>query len=140
MEKLRKLKEIIIEDMLLSIKYTPNRENDLVAFMKLYIKEEPENRPAVLDALRRCMDGEEYSCPYHHPYTFANVQECDAVLEYFLSAAQNCAGNRTAIELYRQDAEQKLNVLNCACSGMLLDDWRRKHIESFFDAVTAEFG
>ena len=50
----------LLEDMLSFIRYTPNREADLLAFMEKYQKADCEERPAVLEQLRSCMDGKEY--------------------------------------------------------------------------------
>ncbi|WP_312354590.1 hypothetical protein [Aminipila sp.] len=71
MEKLQQQKENktgILEDMLSFIRYTPNRETDILAFMEKYQKAEYEQRPAILEDLRSCMDGKEYPKPYAGSY------------------------------------------------------------------------
>ena len=57
--------------MLSFIRYTPNREADLLAFMEKYQKADCEERPAVLEQLRSCMDGKEYPDPYAGSYHYA---------------------------------------------------------------------
>ena len=58
----------LLEDMLSFIRYTPNREADLLAFMEKYQKADCDERPAILEQLRCCMDGKENPDPYAGSY------------------------------------------------------------------------
>ena len=49
----------LLEDMLSFIRYTPNREADLLAFMEKYQKADCDERPAILEQLLCCLDGKE---------------------------------------------------------------------------------
>ena len=55
-EKQQEIKASLLEDMLSFITYTANRESDILAFMGLYQKAEPECRFDILSHLRACMD------------------------------------------------------------------------------------
>ena len=85
MDRLQSQKENkagILEDMLSFIRYTPNREADILAFMEKYQKADHEERPAILGHLRCCMDGKEYPNPYACLlYTSSAVPWAPAYLE-----------------------------------------------------------
>lgn len=44
-ESFRNQKQGIIDDLIVCISYTPNRDNDLLCFMEQYLKADPKNRP-----------------------------------------------------------------------------------------------
>ena len=126
-EKLREKKQTVMDDIRASIRYTPNRETDLLAFMCLYIKSDTEQREKILTHVRQCMDGEPYPNPYQDEfgYTETDVDSVDRLLEEYLDRLQFGAENP------RGEAEtvlKRINQINEACSGSMLDDWRYERL------------
>ena len=126
-EKLREKKRTVIEDIRASVRYTPNRETDLLAFMCLYIKSDTEQREKILTHVRQCMDGESYPNPYQDEfgYTDADVDSVNRLLEEYLDRLQTGAENP------RGEAEtvlKRIRQINEACSGSMLDDWRHERL------------
>ena len=126
-EKLREKKQTVMDDIRASIRYTPNRETDLLAFMCLYIKSDTEQRAEILTHMRQCMDGEPYPNPYQDEfgYTDADVDRVNRLLEEYLDRLQTGAENP------RGEAEtvlKRIRQINEACSGSMLDDWRHERL------------
>ena len=57
-QEIQSAKTRLLGDLRAAVRYTPDQQSDLVAFMQKYIKEEPEQRPEILKHIRSCMDGE----------------------------------------------------------------------------------
>lgn len=70
LQKQKENKAGILEDMLSFIRYTPNREADILAFMEKYQKADNQERPSILKHLRSCMDGKGYPNPYAEGYHY----------------------------------------------------------------------
>ena len=126
-EKLREKKQTVMDDIRASIRYTPNHETDLLAFMCLYIKSDTEQREKILTHVRQCMDGEPYPNPYQDEfgYTDADVDSVNRLLEEYLDRLQTGAENP------RGEAEtvlKRIRQINEACSGSMLDDWRHERL------------
>ena len=126
-DKLREKKQTVIDDIRASIRYTPNRETDLLAFMCLYIKSDTEQRVEILTHVRQCMDGEPYPNPYQEEfgYTEADVDSLDRLLEEYLDRLQS------GVENPREESEtvsERIRQINEACSGSMLDDWRYERL------------
>lgn len=130
-------KNVILNDMLSSITYTSNREADILAYMECYQKADTEHRPQLLKHLRACMDGNEYPNPYAniYGYTQDDVAQCSEILDDFLSALEAAAGNSKALDACIQTAVARINNLDEACDGALLDTWRRERLRAFLDTA-----
>lgn len=126
-DKLREKKRRVVEDMRASIRYTPDRNTDLLAFMSQYIKADAEQRPAILGNLRQCMDEKPYPNPYLDDcgYTETDVDHIDQLLEEYLNDILAGTGNP------KRQAEavmEQISQLNKARSGSLIDDWRQERL------------
>lgn len=132
--ELRQKKQVILDDMMAAIRYTPNREADLLTFMRLYIKEDPERRAVLLRDLRACMDGEPYPNPYagQFGYTQEHVDRCGQALEQYLTAVRE---NGPEAGLLAEDVIDRLNQLDESCGGSLIDDWRGEKLRRLIDAA-----
>lgn len=132
--ELRQKKQVILDDMMAAIRYTPNREADLLTFMRLYIKEDPEHRAVLLKNLRACMDGEPYPNPYagQFGYTQEHVNRCGQVLEQFMSAVRE---NGPEASLLAEAVIDRLERLDASCGGGLIDDWRGEKLRQLIDAA-----
>ena len=133
MSKLQNQKENksgLLEDMLSFIRYTPNREADLLAFMEKYQKSDCEERPAVLEQLRRCMDGKEYPNPYagSYHYTPADVSLMGQILDEYIDDLTLAQGDPDAVDQCVRDTVLKINALNEECGRHLIDTWRRERL------------
>lgn len=133
LQKFREKKEGILEDMRSSITYVPNREQDILAFMERYLKSDLEERPAILENLRRCMDGQEYPNPYagSRRYTMEDVSLCEQALDHFIDGLIAADGDKNTIRLCAWAVTDRLNALNGQCGGGLIDPWREERLRDF---------
>lgn len=131
--KHREKKAGILEDMLSCITYTPNREQDILAFMERYQKSDSEERPAILDSLRRCMDGQDYPNPYAgcYCYTKEDVALCETALDDYIDGLIAAGGDKNTIRLCAWAVTDRLNALNGQCGGGLIDPWRGERLREF---------
>ena len=141
-EKKQEIKASLLEDMLSFITYTANRESDILAFMGLYQKAEPECRPNILDNLRACMDGNDYPNPYaeSYHYTAADVSACGDILDEYLKNLATAEGNPDAISECVRKTVGQLNALNEKCEQYLIDTWRRERLCSFINTAAEQAG
>ncbi len=126
--ELRAQKQILIDDLRAAIQYTPNREADLLAFMRLYLKEDPTVRPAILERMRNCMDGRPYPNPYSYRYTEEDVVRCDRLLTEFLEELSTSDGGVAEVGVQTDRLTAALDDLNEARGYGLLDDWRQRKL------------
>ena len=107
--------------------------------MQQYIKEEPEQRPEILKHIRSCMDGEPYPDPYagQFPYTEADVDRCERILDDYTAAMEVCDGSSQEIRQLVDAVTAEINQLNEACNRGLIDTWRREQLCNFING-TAE--
>jgi len=145
MEKLQNQKENkagILEDMLSFIRYTPNREADILAFMEKYQKAENEERPSILEHLRYCMDGKEYPNPYagSYHYTPEDVSLMGNILDEYIDDLVSAEGDPAAISECLRDTVLKINALNEECGRCLIDTWRRERLCSFINSAAETAG
>lgn len=126
--ELRAQKQILIDDLRAGIQYKPNREADLLAFMRLYLKEDGDRRPELLDQLRSCMDGRPYPSPYRYRYTPEDVDRCDRLLTEFLEELSASDGGAAEIGVQTDRLTAALDELNEARGYALLDDWRQRKL------------
>ena len=145
MEKLQNQRENktgILEDMLSFIRYTPNREADILAFMEKYQKAEHEERPSILENLRYCMDGKEYPNPYagSYHYTQEDVSLMGNILDEYIDDLVSAEGDPAAISECVRDTVLKINALNEECGRHLIDTWRRERLCSFINSAAETAG
>ena len=145
MDRLQNHKETktgLLEDMLSFIRYTPNREADILAFMEKYQKSENEERPAILENLRQCMDGKEYPNPYAggYHYTPEDVSLMEKILDEYIDDLILAEGNPAAISECVKDTVLKINALNEECGRHLIDTWRRERLCSFINSAAETAG
>ncbi len=126
--ELRAQKQILIDDLRAAIQYKPNREADLLAFMRLYIKEDRTVRPAILEQMRSCMDGRPYPNPYSYCYTEEDVARCDRLLTEFLDALSSGGSGTAEVDRLTERLTAALDDLNEARGYGLLDDWRSRKL------------
>jgi len=138
-EKIQESRERLLNDLYASVRYTPDPQTDLVAMMAQYIKEEPENRPPLLEHIRHCMDGEPYPNPYADPFSYSEreVDQCGKILDDYAAAMEACDGSAEEIKRLTGEVTGKINRLNEACGGGLIDTWRRDRLCEFING-TAE--
>ena len=125
--ELRAQKQVLIDDLRAAIQYTHNREADLLAFMRLYLKEDRSVRPAILERIRNCMDGQPYPSPYQYRYTPEDVDHCDQLLTEFLDKL-SANGGAVEVESQTDRLTTALDELNEARGYGLLDDWRQRKL------------
>lgn len=127
----------LLEDMLSFIRYTPNREADILAFMEKYQKADSKERPTILEQLRRCMDGEEYQNPYAggYHYTPEDVSVMGQILDEYIDDLISSQGEPAAVDQCVRDAVLKINALNEECGRGLIDTWRRERLCGFINSA-----
>lgn len=127
---------VILDDLSVCLRYTPNRENDLLCFMEQYLKGNSENRPQILDELRACMDGAEYINPYlaYQHYGEPDVRLLEQLLCDYARDMKTCADK----ELVLTNLITAVNELQDKCCGQLLDNWRRDHLTQLLVSVAKE--
>lgn len=145
MDKLENQKEeknSILEDMLSFIRYTPNREADILAFMEKYQKADQEERPIILEHLRCCMDGKEYPNPYAYTYHYTqeDVHLMGQILDEYIENLISAEGNPDCISKCVRDAVLRINELNDKCEGYLIDTWRRERLCTFINSAAKTAG
>jgi hypothetical protein len=138
-QEIQSAKMRLLGDLRAAVRYTPDQQADLVAFMQQYIKEEPEQRPEILKHIRSCMDGEPYPDPYagQFPYTEADVDRCERILDDCTAAMEVCDGSSQEIRQLVDAVTAEINQLNEACNRGLIDTWRREQLCNFING-TAE--
>jgi len=125
-----KKKDEIITDMKACITYVPEQENDLLCFMERYLKAETEERPKLLEQLRKCIDGEVYDNPFeaYYCYSVDDIERFDQILSSFLNQSKGFRNKRLEIETAVQKLTQQLNHLNTSCRNELIDTYRREKL------------
>ncbi|KAF5046713.1 hypothetical protein DSECCO2_467900 [anaerobic digester metagenome] len=142
LESQKEEKSVILEDMLSFIRYTPNREADILAFMEKYQKSDNEERPTILEHLRCCMDGKEYPNPYayRYYYTQKDVSKVGEILDEYIDCLLSAEGNPDSISKCVRDTVLKINELNDICKGYLVDTWRRERLCTFINSAVLNAG
>jgi len=127
---------VILDDLGVCLRYTPNRENDLLCFMEQYLKGNSDNRPRILRELRACMDGAEYVNPYlaYQHYGEQEVRLLEQLLCDYAHDMKTCADK----ELVLVSLITAINELQDKCCGQLLDNWRRDHLTQLVISVAKE--
>ena len=125
-----KKKDEIITDMKACITYVPEQENDLLCLMERYLKAETEERPKLLEQLRKCMDGETYDNPFEAYYCYStdDIERFDQILSSFLNQSKGLYDKQLELETAVQKLTQQLNNLNTSCRNELIDTYRREKL------------
>lgn len=135
-QEIQSAKMRLLGDLRAAVRYTPDQQADLVAFMQQYIKEEPEQRPEILKHIRSCMDGEPYPDPYAGQFPY-DVDRCERILDDYTAAMEVCDGSSQEIRQLVDAVTAEINQLNEACNRGLIDTWRREQLCNFING-TAE--
>lgn len=138
-QKQKENKAAIIEDMLSCIRYTPNREADILAFIEQYQKADGEHRPSILECLRSCMDGGEYPNPYEgsYRYTAEDVADFEKILDDYTEKVFEAEYDPADSARCVQEVFSKIDRLNEQCGHALIDTWRRERVCGFINSIAA---
>lgn len=128
-------KDEIINDMKACITYVPEQENDLLCLMERYLKAEKEERPKLLEQLRKCMDGEVYDNPFeaYYCYSVDDIERFDQILSNFLNQSKRLCNKLSELETAVQKMIEQLNHLNASCRDELIDTYRREKLMSLLE-------
>lgn len=135
-----KQKQGIIDDLEMCIRYTPNRENDLLCFMEQYVKAETKNRPRILKQIKCCIDEEEYENPFlaYNCYDERDIKEFGNILDDFIYSLKDSNGIFEEIERIIENTVQRINELHDKCCGQLIDSWRNERLMEYL-VTSAEY-
>jgi hypothetical protein len=130
-----KKKDEIITDMKACITYVPEQENDLLCFMERYLKAETEERPRLLEQLRKCMDGDVYDNPFeaYYCYSVDDIERFNQILSSFLNQSKGISNKPVEFETTVQKLVDQLNHLNASCRNELIDTYRREKLISLLE-------
>jgi len=136
-ESYREQKQGIIDDLRVCIRYTPNRDNDLLCFMEQYLKAETKNRPRLLEQIKYCINGEEYENPFlaYNHYDERNIEEFDHILNEYIDQLKLSGGESTQVSRVIECTIIKINELHDICRGQMIDSWRNERLTEYI--VTA---
>ena len=122
-ESYREQKQGIIDDLRVCIRYTPNRDNDLLCFMEQYLKAEIKNRPRLLEQIKYCINGEEYENPFlaYNHYDERHIDEFDHILNEYIDKLKLSGGESTQVSRVTESTIIKINELRDICRGHLIE-------------------
>jgi len=129
---------VILEDLRVCLRYTPNCENDLLCFMEQYLKASSDMRPDILGNLRACMDGKPYPNPYsaYQRYGEREIKRLEQLLRGYHEDMQTAADK----ELVLKNLIAEINDLQDKCCGQLIDRWRKDHLNQLLVLAAKEAG
>lgn len=141
-ESYRDQKQGIIDDLRVCIKYTPNRDNDLLCFMEQYLKAEKENRPILLEQIKYCINGEEYENPFlaYNHYDEWHIEEFNHILNEYIDQLKQSGGESTQVSRVIESTILKINELYDICRGQLIDSWRNERLTEYIVTVSRYAG
>lgn len=136
-ESYREQKQGIIDDLRVCIRYTPNRDNDLLCFMEQYLKAETKKRPRLLEQIEYCINGEEYENPFlaYNHYDERYIEEFDHILNEYIDKLKVSGGESTLVSNIIKSTILKINELHDLCRGQLIDSFRSERLTEYI--VTA---
>jgi len=136
-ESYREQKQGIIDDLRVCIRYTPNRDNDLLCFMEQYLKAEKKNQPRLLEQIKYCINGEGYENPFlaYNHYDERRIEEFDHILNEYIDKLKRSCGESTQVSRVIESTVRKINELHDICHGQLIDSWRNERLIEYI--VTA---
>ena len=137
LSELSKKRDDIIADMKACITYSPDQESDLLCLMERYLKAEKEERPSLLEQIKRCMDGESYDNPFEAYYCYLNddIERFNQIISSFLNQIKGLCNKPLELEVEVQKVVTQLNHLNSSCRCELIDAYRREKLMSLFEEV-----
>ena len=141
-ESYREQKQGIIDDLRVCIRYTPNRNNDLLCFMEQYLKAEIKNRPRLLEQIKNCINDEEYENPFlaYNHYDEKHIEEFDHILNEYIDQLKISSGESTQVSRVIESTILKINKLHNICRGQLIDSWRNERLTEYIVTVSQYAG
>lgn len=141
-ESYRHQKQGIIEDLRVCIRYTPNRDNDLLCFMEQYLKAEIKDRPSLLEQIKHCINGKEYENPFlaYNHYDERHIEEFDYILNEYIDKLKNSCGETVPVSNIIEGIILQINELHDACHGQLIDTWRSERLTEYIVIVSSYAG
>jgi hypothetical protein len=132
-ESYREQKQGIIDDLRVCIRYTPNRDNDLLCFMEQYLKAEKKNRAKLLEQIKYCINGEEYENPFltYNHYDERHIEEFNHILNEYINQLKLSSGESTQVSKIIESTILKINDLHDICRGQLIDSWRNERLTEY---------
>lgn len=118
-ESYQEQKQGIIDDLRVCIRYTPNRDNDLLCFMEQYLKAEIKNRSRLLEEIKNCINHEEYENPFlaYNHYDERHIEEFDHILNEYIDRLKLSGGESTQVSRIIESTILKINELHDICRG-----------------------
>jgi len=141
-ELYRVQKKGIIDDLRVCIRYTQNRENDLLCFMEQYIKAEKKNRPRLLEQIKHCINYEEYENPFlaYVNYDEKHIEEFENILNRYIDKLKGSNGIFEEIEKNIEDIILRINELHNKCQSQLIDPWRNERLTEYIATASQYTG
>lgn len=141
-ESYRNQKQGIIDDLRVCIRYTPNRDNDLLCFMEQYLKAEKKNRAKLLEQIKYCINGEEYENPFlaYNHYDERSIEEFEHILNEYIDQLKLSDGESTQVSRIIESTILKINELHDICRGQLIDSWRNERLTQYIVTVSRYAG
>ncbi|MGB4438179.1 MAG: hypothetical protein WBJ13_02920, partial [Sedimentibacter sp.] len=132
-ESYREQKQGIIDDLRVCIRYTPNRNNDLLCFMEQYLKAETKNRPRLMEQIKYCINGEQYENPFlaYNHYDERHIEEFDYILNEYINKLKLSGGESTQVSRVIESTIIKINEHHDICRGQLIDSWRNERLTEY---------
>jgi formylmethanofuran dehydrogenase subunit B len=129
-EAFRERKEALFSDLRKAITFVPDRERDIVAFMKSYLNAEPDDRYHILDNLLKCINGQEYPNPREDyvSYDETDIQALSESITQFFTGLELTNGNEIEIKKCVSAVVKTVNELNESCGKSMMDTWRREEL------------
>lgn len=129
---------VILEDLRMCLRYTPNRENDLLCLMEQYLKAQSDARPNILENLRACMDGKAYPNPYadYQHYGETEISLLEHLLRGYPEDMQSSADKGTVLT----NLIATINDLQDRSLGQLIDRWRKDRLIQLLALAAKEEG
>lgn len=146
--KYKKIKDDLIADLKICIDYEPDKENDLLCMMEIYLNSSQKRKELYVEIKNLMND-----TPYKNPYTefyFYNQEDIDAlddVLDYYVYSMLaedledgNILETKSLYDSILINTIFEINDLNDICSNELIDDWRAEKLENFLISVAEYVG
>lgn len=130
--------QALVGDLRRAITFVPNRERDIVAFMKSYLNVEPDDKPPILDDLVKCINGQEYPNPQEAclSYSEPDIQALSESIDRLFSCLEQCGGDEAEIEKCVNVMVKAVNELNESCGKSMMDTWRREELCGIINGAT----
>ncbi len=145
LEHFKAIKTYILNDILASITYVPDRQHDIYTMMRSYLSDETcaVDKEKILKNLADCIEGRPYEQPgeaVRDYYTRADVEKLAAIMDRFIDGMLEgrAEGHLPPAKALTDQAWSEIFALNEKTNGYLLDTWRREEIQRWMtDACEA---